>query len=205
MRIHLLSLLLFAAAACATAPAAPVSPASPPAVAIPGALAIPTGDVHDFDYFAGAWTTQQHRLKARGAGSHDWDDFPSTLCMNPYLGSVVDVDELYFPTKGWSGVTVRSFDLAKRQWSIYWISSKTGLLGAPQVGGFHGDRGEFYGSDDDDGRPVTVRYAWTKLDHDHAHWEQAFSYDGKAWETNWTADFTRADPAAICDAGRPKH
>ncbi|HEX3762859.1 MAG TPA: hypothetical protein VHW23_29385 [Kofleriaceae bacterium] len=203
MRIHLLSLL--AVTACATAPdAAPTAPSRSP-VAGPAAVAIPTGDVHDFDYFAGAWTTQQHRLKARGAGNHDWDDFPATLCMNPYLGSVVDVDELYFPTKGWSGVTVRSFDLAKRQWSIYWISSKTGLLGAPQLGGFHGDRGEFYGRDDDDGRPVTVRYAWTKLDHDHAHWEQAFSYDSKTWETNWTADFTRADPAAICDGGRPKH
>jgi hypothetical protein len=26
------------------------------------------------------------------------------------------------------------------------------------------------------------------------HWEQAFSADGRhSWETNWTADFTRAD------------
>jgi hypothetical protein len=101
-------------------------------------------------------------------------------------------DELYSPTKGWAGVTVRSFDLAKRQWSIYWISSKTGLLGAPQIGGFAGDHGEFYGDDEDDGRPTQVRYAWTKLDHDHARWEQAFSYDGdgRSWETNWTADFT---------------
>ena len=30
------------------------------------------------------------------------------------------------------------------------------------------------------GRPVTVRYAWTKIDQDHARWEQAFSYDGSS-------------------------
>jgi hypothetical protein len=64
--------------------------------------------------------------------------------------------------------------------------------------------GEFYGEDRDDGRPIKVRYTWTKLDRDHARWEQAFSYDDRTWETNWTADFTRADPAQACDGGRPK-
>ena len=71
------------------------------------------------------------------------------------------------------------------------------------LGGFSGARGEFYGTDRDGGRPVTVRYAWTKLDRDHARWEQAFSYDGRAWEVNWIADFVRADATSLCRAGRP--
>jgi hypothetical protein len=58
-----------------------------------------TGSVHDFDYFAGAWTTCQHRLKVRGAGSTEWEDFPATLCMTLYLGGMATVDELYMPTK----------------------------------------------------------------------------------------------------------
>jgi hypothetical protein len=37
--------------------------------ALPGYSTKRTGSVHDFDYFAGAWTTRQHRLKVRGAGS----------------------------------------------------------------------------------------------------------------------------------------
>lgn len=53
-------------------------------------------------------------------------------------------------------------------------------------------------------RHVYVRFLWTERDHDHAHWEQAFSYDGRTWETNWTAEFHRADPAALCEDGRPK-
>jgi hypothetical protein len=72
------------------------------------------------------------------------------------------------------------------------------------IGGFRGKHGEFYGEDSDNDRPVKVRFIWDKLDRDHARWEQAFSYDNRSWETNWTADFVRADPAAVCDTGRPK-
>jgi hypothetical protein len=170
----------------------------------PGYTTSRTGDVHDFDYFAGAWTTTQRRLKARGVGSTEWEEFPATLCMSLYLGGMATVDELYFPTKGWAGLTLRTFDLEKRQWSIYWVSSTTGRLDVPVVGGFEGDHGEFYGEDRDNGCPVKVRYTWTKIDRDHARWEQAFSHDDRSWETNWRADFVRAEPAKTCEAGRPK-
>jgi hypothetical protein len=103
-----------------------------------------------------------------------------------------------------TGFIVRTFDLEKRQWSIYWVSSASGRVDVPVVGGFEGDRGEFYGEDRDNGRPVKVGYTWVKLDRNRARWEQAFSYDDHSWETNWTADFTRADPATTCEAGRPK-
>ena len=174
--------------------------ATPPGYTLTG-----TGDVHDFDYFAGAWTTHQRRLKQRGVGSNDWEEFPATLCMALYLGGMATVDELYFPTKGWSGLTLRTFDLAKHQWSIYWVSSASGKLEPPVVGGFEGKHGAFYGEDQDNGRPVKARYTWDLRDHDHARWEQAFSYDNKSWETNWTADFVRADPATTCQGGRPRH
>src|SRR4029453_1636685 len=137
----------------------------------PGYATSRTGDVHDFDYFAGAWTTTQRRLKARDVGSTEWEEFPATLCMSLYLGGMATVDELYFPTKGWAGFTLRTFDLEKRQWLIYWVRSTTGRLDVPVVGGFEGDHGEFYAEDRDNGRPVKVRYTWTKVDRDHARWE----------------------------------
>jgi len=176
----------------------------PEAATPPGYTLTGTGDVHDFDYFAGAWTTHQRRLKERGVGSKDWEEFPATLCMALYLGGMATVDELYFPTKGWSGLTLRTFDLAKHQWSIYWVSSASGKLESPVVGGFEGKHGAFYGEDQDNGGPVKVRYTWEVRDHDHARWEQAFSYDNKSWETNWTADFVRADPATTCQGGRSR-
>ena len=136
---------------CAGAP--PTSPgAARPTV--PSHLLAPTGDVHDFEYFAGGWRTVQRRLKTRGAEASDWEEFPATLCMTPYLGGAATVDEIFFPTKGWSGLTVRTFDPEKRRWSIYWVSSRSGTLGTPVVGGFQGARGEFFGEDEDGGRPV---------------------------------------------------
>jgi hypothetical protein len=186
------------------APALVGSSRSSPDQGPPGYTLERTGGPHDFDYFAGAWTTHQRRLKARGVGSTDWEEFPATLCMTPYLDGIVTVDELYFPTRKWAGVTVRSFDLERRQWSIYWISSADGRLQTPVVGGFADDRGEFYGEDSDQGRPVKVRYRWVKIDRERARWEQAFSYDDRTWETNWTADFTRADARVVCDGNRPR-
>ena len=171
----------------------------------PGYSLARTGDMHDFDYFVGAWTTHQKRLKSRGAGGSDWEEFPATQCLSLYLGGLATVDELYMPTKNRAGLTLRTFDVSKRQWSIYWVSSSTGQLDPiPVVGGFQGNHGEFYAPDEVDHRPVKVRYMWDKIDHDHARWQQAFSYDNRTWETNWIGEFTRADSGQMCENGRPK-
>lgn len=192
-------------AACAHAPAGPTATTTRTTLPDPpGYTLARTGDLHDFDFITGGWQVQNQRLTKRGVGSQDWDQFPAVDCAQVLLGSVVNVDELFFPTKGWAGVTVRNFDLEKKQWSIYWISSRNGKLYPPVVGGFAGARGEFYGEDDDDGKPVKVRFLWIKDDADHAHWEQSFSYDGKTWEANWRNQFTRADVAAVCDRGSPR-
>jgi hypothetical protein len=169
----------------------------------PGYSLSRTGDMHDFDYFVGGWITKQRRLKARGAGSSEWEEFPAVECLTPYLGGMATVDELYMPTKNRAGLTVRVFDVQKHQWSIYWTSGDSGPLD-PVVGGFQGNHGEFYAPDEDDHRPIKVRYTWDKIDHDHARWQQAFSYDDHTWETNWIGDFTRADASKICEKGQPK-
>ena len=77
-------------------------------------------------------------------------------------------------------------------WKPLLHSVAAGAMDPPVVGGFHGDRGEFYGRDTDAGRPVLVRFIWTRLGPDAARWEQAFSYAGSAWQTNWVMAFRRA-------------
>lgn len=165
--------------------------AAPTIVKATSAAALPTGDIHDFDFFVGKWNSTNRRLKKRWVGSNDWDIFPNTVECANHLGGVVNIDEAIFPTKGWSGMTVRTFSLEQRQWSLYWIDSKTGELFPPVVGGFSGDRGEFYGDDTDEGRPIKVVFQWTRLGPDSARWQQAFSLDGKEWETNWIVEHTR--------------
>jgi hypothetical protein len=159
--------------------------------AFPTGDALPTGDIRDFDFFVGKWTSVNSRLKQRWVGSEEWDIFPNTVVCESRMGGVVNIDEVVFPTKGWSGMTIRTFDLEKKRWSLYWINSRTGQLFPPVVGGFSGDRGLFYGEDTDEGRPVKVVFRWTRLGPDAAHWEQAFSLDGKQWETNWKVEHKR--------------
>ncbi len=151
------------------------------------------GDVHDFDFIEGEWTSKQWRLKQRGMGSSDWDTFTGKHWAKVLLGGVANVDTVDFPEKGWSGSTYRNFDKAKQQWNIYWVNSRDGHMDYPgQVGGFDGDTGLFYGQDVDGGRPVKVVYRWMKQGPSHARWEQAFSYDdGKTWETNWVMEMTK--------------
>ena len=152
---------------------------------------LPTGDIADFDFFIGGWTVAHRRLKERLVGSDEWDAFPGTSRCEKRLGGLVNVDENIFPTKGFMGLTLRVFDPVQLRWSIYWVDSRVGVLTPPVVGGFTGDDGAFFGDDRPDGRPVTVRFRWTRLGSDAARWEQAFSLDGEVWEWNWVMEFTR--------------
>jgi hypothetical protein len=152
------------------------------------------GDVHDFDFLAGDWHVAHRRLERRGAGCTEWDEFPSTSRAQLHLGGVANVDELTVPSRTCAGMTVRYFRLADQQWTIRWISARTGDIDPGVVGGFQGDRGEFYGHELDGERLVKVRFIWNRLGRDAARWEQSFSYDDGPWEVNWVMAFTRAKP-----------
>jgi hypothetical protein len=155
----------------------------------PGPVA---GGVHDFDFIAGEWNVRNRRLLKRGVGSDEWTEFPATTRATPYLAGAANVDEVTFPTLGWSGLTVRTFDKVRQQWSIYWVNSNTGHLQSPVRGGFSGDIGEFHGDDEDGGRPIKVVFDWRKLGPSRARWSQRFSYDdGRTWETNWVMELER--------------
>lgn len=175
--------------------AAPGATSSTP----PGFSMAVSGDAYDFDFMVGAWNTQQHRLKARNVASTTWVDSPGNQhCARTYLDGKALVEESRFPNGQAAGLFLYTFNPQKRQWAIYWVDPNSGDPGSPVVGGFDGTHGEFYADDEDGGHPIKVRVTWTKVDRDHARWEQAFSYDDRTWETNWIADFTRADPATVC-------
>jgi hypothetical protein len=179
----------------------PVTAASdrPPLAVPPGYTMTRTGNIHDFDYLIGAWTTRQRRLKDFSGGSSTWITAPANRhCATSYLDGMAIVEQSRFPEGSAAGLFLYTFNPQSAQWSIYFVSAKTGKPDPPSVGGFNGNRGEFYGEDEFNGRPIRVRIAWTKTDADHARWEQAFSFDNRTWETNWTSDFTRGDPTVIC-------
>ena len=146
----------------------------------------------DFGFLYGEWTVRHRRLRERGAGSSQWDEFEGTAETRPLLGGLCNIEEHRIPGRDISGAALRTFDPQAGLWSIYWVSQRTGRLEPPVTGGFENGAGRFEGEDDDRGRPVRVRFLWQPLTPATARWEQSFSYDaGGSWETNWMMDFQR--------------
>jgi hypothetical protein len=152
--------------------------------------------LHDFDFLVGKWQTHQRKLKQRLANSHEWIEFEGTLVNQPLMGGYSNVDDTVLDVPGapYSGVALRSFDAKTRQWSIWWLDSRSPSdpLDPPMVGGFHNGVGIFYGTDVVKGKQVRARFIWSNMTATSGHWEQADSPDGgKTWETNWVQDITR--------------
>ncbi len=149
---------------------------------------------NNFDFYVGTWDVANRRLAKPLAGSDEWEEFPAVSVAHGFFGGAGNFDEITFPTKGFSGATVRTYDAATDQWSLYWIrdTSPATLREAPVVGRFDGDEGLFYCDDTFQDMPIKVRYRWSGISATTARWEQAFSADdGRTWETNWTMDSSR--------------
>jgi hypothetical protein len=156
--------------------------------------------VHDFDFFMGRWNVRNRRLRERLNGCKEWIEFEATAVARPLASGFGNEDEFhtdYWP--GFVGMSFRFFDPQTKQWSIYWSDNRRGGGHlAPVVGSFSGDVGIFEGPDTFDGRPIVVRYTWSRVTTPSPRWEQAFSEDGgKTWETNWVNDFTRPADARV--------
>ena len=150
---------------------------------------------NDFDFLVGSWQVHHRRLKERLAGNHEWIEFEGTCVMQKILGGIGNMDEsvLEFPGDAYRAVALRTYDAAKRRWSIWWVDGRNpGHLDPPVIGGFKDGVGTFYAEDTFKGKPIRVRFLWTNL-ITQPHWEQAFSEDGgKTWETNWTMEFVKS-------------
>jgi hypothetical protein len=155
--------------------------------------------VRDFDFLMGRWDVHNTWLPERLVGSTEWEEFGATSLARKTLDGLGNED--VFRTEhdgGFTGMSFRFFDPYAATWSIYWADSRRpGLLDPPVLGGFQGDVGLFEGDDELGGRPVRVRFTWSRLATPTPRWEQAFSADGgETWETNWIMDFSRAQEAA---------
>lgn len=153
--------------------------------------------VHDFDFLAGEWRVEHRRLKERLAGNTEWIAFSGTSKAQPVMGGVANIDDnfLDMPGGAYRAVTLRAFERETSLWSIWWLDGRTpqSPLDPPMRGRFENGVGLFLADDTFNGKPIRVRFIWSRITPTSARWEQAFSADaGKTWETNWVMDFTRA-------------
>lgn len=80
----------------------------------------------DFDFFIGSWGVAHRRLKERLAGCNDWLEFGGTCVTQKILGGLGNMDDnfLDLPGDAYRAVTLRSFDPAKKLWSIWWLDGR---------------------------------------------------------------------------------
>jgi hypothetical protein len=150
---------------------------------------------HDFDFLIGKWRVQHRRLKARLAGSHEWQEFGGTseLQMTMNGQGTFDDNFLDLPGGAYRAVGLRGYDPKTQTWAIWWLDARQPhTLEPPVMGNFQNGVGTFEGNDTFNGKPIVVRFLWSHITANSAQWEQAFSPDGgKSWETNWVMHFTR--------------
>jgi hypothetical protein len=149
---------------------------------------------HDFDFEIGAWKTHISRLDQPLTGSKTWLTYDGTSVVRTLLDGRANLVELSVagPAGRIEGLNIRLYHPQSRQWSLHYANMKDGELTPAVAGRFTNGRGEFYGDDTMNGKPIRVRFIISQLTTGSWQFEQAFSADGgKSWELNWIAVDTR--------------
>jgi len=152
---------------------------------------------HDFDFEDGSWKIHLKRRLHPLTGSNEWIEFDGTSTTQRLWDGSAHLEQ--FETTGSTGkvegLTYRLYRPEAHQWYIYWTNRKDGILGLPaMVGSFNNGVGEFYDQEDFNGRMIYVRFIWSQITPNSAHFEQSFSADGgKTWEVNWITDQTKVN------------
>ena len=152
---------------------------------------------HDFDFLIGNWKAHVRRLPDRLNNSDTWVEYDGISNHKKILDSNANFEEFDVTSTDKKlhikAQTLRLYNPASRQWSIYLVDVDNGTLGLPPVvGSFTGNRGEFFDEEDFKGRAILVRYMWLNISPQAARMEQSFSPDGgKTWEVNWICELSR--------------
>ena len=177
------TLLLAASLVCGSANAAAADQASAP------------DHAPDFDFLIGKWRVHHLRLRERLADNHEWVEFEGTSKLWMAMDGHATVDDNFvdLPTGPYHAVGLRGYDPKTQTWAIWWLDGRDPhAIEAPVIGNFQNGVGVFERDDTFGGKPIKVRFTWSRVTAKSAHWEQAFSGDGGvSWEANWTMVFRR--------------
>ena len=154
--------------------------------ALAAAVAQPAPDLsglHDFDFELGEWRVH-HRFLRIVDGKNQWMEMEGACVTRPAAGGAVNVEEHTFnrPTGTTYGIGMRAYDPQTATWAIWWMDSRVphGSLDPPVKGKFENGVGTFTADYLDKGKPMRVRYVWSQITANSAHWEQAQSADAGA-------------------------
>jgi hypothetical protein len=154
---------------------------------------------HDFDFEIGTWKTHVRRLLHPLTGSSTWVEMDGITTVKKVWGGRANLVELEAdgPDGHFEGLSLRLYNPDTRKWSLNFANSSDGTMTPPTIGEFKNGRGEFYGHETLNGRPILVRFVITDFTPTSCAFEQAFSPDeGRTWEVNWIATDTRVPDVA---------
>ncbi len=142
---------------------------------------------HDFDWDIGTWKVHQQRLLHPLTGSTTWVQYDGTDAVQKvWDGANTGKVESDGPAGHLEIYTLRLYNPNSHQWSVYFTNPASGNLGAPVVGSFNDNRGEFYDQEPYNGRLILVRFRVYDITKSTCRFDQSFSADGgKTWETNF--------------------
>lgn len=105
----------------------------------------------------------------------------------PWEG-MTEPDSLY-------GLSVRSYDMEAREWSIYWMDSRRPTFGLPFVGSFADGVGTFTRrTRRPDGGFLLTRTVFDRIEPKSVHWGLSISSDGgDSWRLLWEMRMLRSD------------
>jgi hypothetical protein len=151
-----------------------------------------------FDFQIGTWRVALERLARRLAGSHDWRTYYGSFRLQRLWNGRANVGELdvRHGNDRIETIVLRTYDPQTKQWSDYGVDMADGsVLFPPTVGRFSQGRGELYDRETYAGRTILVRYVFDDITARSCRFVQSFSANnGKTWETNVVALFTRTKP-----------
>ena len=89
---------------------------------------------HDFDFEFGHWKIHLKRLQHPLTGSDNWIEFDGTSVTRKVWDGRSQLEK--FETEGAGGhiedLTLRTYNAQTRQWSLYWVNGKDGVVTPPK-------------------------------------------------------------------------
>jgi hypothetical protein len=153
-----------------------------------------------FDFLHGTWKVHNRKLRdVTDRACTDWVEFDGHSEVTAILLGGGNFERMIVddPPDGpaFEGDTLRIFDPAIGEWSIWWSSTRApGKLDVPVRGRFdshdHDPLGVFECDDVVGGMPVVTRFEW--LAGASPRWQQSFAYEpGEFDPPNWIMTFER--------------
>lgn len=147
-----------------------------------------------FAFQTGRWQVHHRKLRERLSCCPHWMEFGGICEAREIMDGAGNVEDnvLDDPSGTYRAAALRRIDPATGEWAIWWFDQRHAGVDPPMRGHFDGGTGTFFCDDQLNGRPIRIRFIWSRTDTPSPRWEQAFSADGgESWETNWIMDFER--------------